>query len=154
MGAVWSERGCHRNPAAKKGKANSSAATKSSGAKPKGRQTAPAITPENCDPPLKGARDPRLTVAYLEKLIDESGPEGRKEIALAFGIKPADYGQGARARGALDGHEADTAIRFMIQISLGGYHEGGFGHSRSVRNMLACSTLLRFSPASSFVSRM
>ena len=133
MVAVWSERRCHRDPAAKKGKANGSAATKNSGAKPKGRQTAPVITPENCDPPLKGARDPRLTVAYLEKLIDESGPEGRKEIAIAFGIKPGDYGQGKWARGAVDGREADTAIRFVLQISLGGYDEGGFGRSRSVR---------------------
>lgn len=74
--------------AAKKGK---KAASSSSA---KARQTAPPITPATIDPPLKGARDARLTVAYLEKLIDESGPDGRKEMAVAFGVKPADFGQG------------------------------------------------------------
>ena len=60
----------------------------------KARRAAPPIDPTTLSPPLTGPRDPRLTVAYLERLIDESGAEGRREVALVFGVSPAGFAQG------------------------------------------------------------
>lgn len=36
-------------------------------------------------------------VAYLEKVIDDSGADARREVAEAFGIKPTDFAQGEHA---------------------------------------------------------
>jgi hypothetical protein len=117
----------------KKGKTNRSAASKDSSNK-KARTTAPPITPGNLDPPLTGARDPRLAVAYLEKVIDESGADSGRETAEAFGIKPTDFAQGMRPGPLLRliSHAADLWLsrwadlvpRFTFSNSLGGHPEG------------------------------
>jgi hypothetical protein len=69
-----------------------------------------------------------LTVAYIEKLIDDSNADSRRDLAVMFGIKPGDYGQGEHAllqpRKPAFSAEQLNFIAWSSQISLGGHDEG------------------------------